>query len=139
MQIGGIYYALMDVMTWEVEKSCHALKTAWTMRTMRRTMAKAKLEVLELGSGLSKGFPENDIKSCMWAGGGYQVMKKMILVANKRLPEATSEAFGGSIYPSGFLQTHSSLQRTIFFGNPLVVNTSNPSYVSFRPRGPLAR
>jgi len=35
---------------------------------MRRTMAKAKLEVLELGSGL-QGFPENDIKSA-WQGVG---------------------------------------------------------------------
>jgi len=69
-------------------------------------------QVRGVGSGLSEGFPENDIKSCMWAGGlAYQVMKKMILVANKRLPKPPQRHLEGSIYPSGFLQTHSSLQR----------------------------
>jgi len=103
---------------------------------MRRTMGKAKLEVLELGSGLSEGFPENDIKSCMWAGGlPYQVMKKMILVANKRLPKPPQRHLEGSIYPSGFLQTHSSLQRNhVSSETPWSSILTIPHMYSFRPR-----
>ncbi len=41
---------LIEAMTREVEMSCHALKMAWSNRTMSRTTARARLEACGLGS-----------------------------------------------------------------------------------------